>query len=122
MRHERIKVKRDTLTVHNLTVPPWEIPLIEYMFEEVEHTDTFVYVDREYPDPGQEFFRLQKAYGQDMKTEIPHAVTVFGAARQGVKALKALIDAARREDERAEPAPEPTMTTRRRYALDPLMS
>jgi len=97
MRHERVKVTRDTLTVHSLTVAPWEIPILEYTFDDgnVVRTGEYVEIERDYPDPGQEFQRLQKAYGQDMKTETPYAVIVFGAARQGVKALAALIDAER---------------------------
>lgn len=104
LRHERIKVKRDNNTVHNLTVAPWEIPIIEFLFDEgnVEKTGEFVALnDRDYPDPGQEFVRLQKAYGADVKTNVPHAVTIYGAQRAGVRAVAKAIDAAREDDEEA---------------------
>ena len=34
MRYEKVKVTRDTNTVHNREVPPWEVPILEYLFEE----------------------------------------------------------------------------------------
>ena len=44
MRHERVKVTRDGNTVHNRAVPPWEIPILEYLFDpgNVEPLDEFV--------------------------------------------------------------------------------
>jgi hypothetical protein len=122
MRHERIKIKRDNHTVHNTTVAPWEIPIIEYLFDEgnVERLDEFVQADQDYPDPAQEMVRLQKAYGADVKTDIPYAVTVYGAARAGVKALAKAIESAKEEDDAA--ARPRTRNRRRPHAGDALLA
>lgn len=101
MRHERVVIKRDNHTVHNKTMAPWEIPVVEYLFDEgnVIHTGEFVQTEQDYPPAAEEMMRLMKAYGADVKTDIPYAVTVYGAARAGVRALAKAIEAAREEDE-----------------------
>lgn len=101
MRHEKITIKRDNHTVHSKTMAPWEIPIVEYLFDEgnVIHTGEFVQADQDYPPAAEEMTRLMKAYGADVKTDIPHAVTVYGAARAGVRALAKAIEAAKEEDE-----------------------
>jgi hypothetical protein len=116
MRHEKVIIKRDTNTVHNKTIAPWEIPILEYLFDEgnVIRTGEYVQADVDYPPAAEEMTRLMKAYGADSKTDIPHAVTVFGAARVGVRALAKAIDAARAEDaEDNGAAPEATTGPRR---------
>jgi len=124
---------RDTLTVHNMTVAPWEIPVIEYVFEEgnVTRSGEFVDVpDRDYPDPTQEYMRLTRVYGSENETGIPHAVSVFGSARNGVRALTKAINEAREADEEAEADAPPKVAQmlstsnrkRSRYSADPLMN
>jgi hypothetical protein len=112
MRHEKVIVKRDNHTVHHKTLAPWEIPIVEYLFDEgnVIHTGEFVQADQEYPPAAEEMTRLMKAYGSDVKTDIPYAVTVYGAARAGVRALAKAIEAAREEDEEDDGA-SPAATT-----------
>ena len=120
MRFERVKVKRDTNTVHNVLVRPWEIPVLEFIFEEgnIEFLDQFEEVKGEYPDPIRELERLVKVYGSDPKSGVPHANSVFGNARAGVRSLAKLIDEARAADEEAagKPAKKATAKPRRRSA------
>lgn len=101
MRHEKVIVKRDNHTVHSKTMAPWEIPIVEFLFDEgnVTPTGEFVQADQDYPPAHEEMTRLMKAYGADVKTNIPYVVTVYGASRAGVRALAKAIDAAREEDE-----------------------
>jgi hypothetical protein len=110
MRHEKVTVKRDNNTVHLKTIAPWEIPILEYLFDEgnITRTGEFVLADQDYPEPADEMLRLTKAYGVDTKTDIPFAVTVFGAARTGVRALAKAIDAAREEEDEEDQAPPAT--------------
>lgn len=143
MRHARVQVKRDTNTVHSITVAPWEIPILEFLFDEgnVTHMEQFVDVPgREYPDPREEFVRLQKAYGADVQTNVPYAVSVYGTTRTGVRALTRAMDTAREEEEEDGQAPSATTgarrtgrrklpapatapkKARRQYASDPLMA
>jgi hypothetical protein len=124
MRHEVVKVKRDNNTVHSLTVAPWEVPVLEYLFGEgnVEPQGQFVDAPgRDYPDARDEMGRLQKAYGADVKTDVPHVVSVYGTARVGVKALAKAIDAARGEEDEEGQAPSGTtgarVTKRRKPAI-----
>ena len=122
MRHERVIIKRDNHTVHNTTMAPWEIPVVEYLFDEgnVTRTGEFVKADQDYPDPAQEMVRLMKAYGADVKTDIPFAVTVYGAARTGVRALAKAIESAKEEDDEA--ARPRTRVRRRPHAGDALLA
>jgi hypothetical protein len=106
MRYERVRVKRDTNTVHSIAVAPWEVPVLEFIFEDgnIEPTGTFEDAPREYPDAREELTRLEKAYGSDPKSGIPHAVSVFGSGRKGVRELARLIEAAQAEEKAEEKA------------------
>lgn len=117
MRYERVKVKRDLNTVHNHAVAPWEIPVLEVIFEDgnVEPLDEFVESGREYPDAQREFERLVKAYGSDPQSGVPYAAITFGNASAGVRALRKLIDDAKAADAVAaqEKAPVPAPVSKR---------
>jgi hypothetical protein len=117
MRYERIKVKRDLNTVHSKEVAPWEVPVIEFIFEDgnVERTDVFLEVARDYPDPQREFERLTKCYGSDPQSGVPYAASVFGNASTGVRNLRKMIEEAKEQDEAAveEKAPVPAPARKR---------
>jgi hypothetical protein len=117
MRYERVKVKRDTNTVHNRAVPPWEIPVLEFLFDEgnVEHLDVFEAVSGEYPEAAKELDRLVRCYGSDPKSGVPYANSVYGNARAGVRTLQKLIDDAKEADLEAaeQKAPAPAATGKR---------
>jgi hypothetical protein len=112
MRHEKVIIKRDNQTVVHKTIAPWEIPLIEYMFDpgNIVQTGEFVQADQDYPTAVDEMARLSKIYGVDTKTDIPHAVSVYGTARVGVRALAKAIEAAKEEDAEDDGA-SPEVTT-----------
>jgi hypothetical protein len=103
MRYERVMVKRDTNTVHNRAVAPWEIPILEFLFDEgnIERTDEFEAVSGEYPDAAKELDRLVRCYGSDPKSGVPYANSVYGNARAGIRSLQKLIDDAKVEDKAA---------------------
>jgi len=100
MRYERVKVKRDTNTVHNRAVPIWEIPMLEWVFDEgnIERLGVHEEVAREYPDAVNELQRLVEVYGSDPKSGVPHANSVYGNARAGIRTLQKMIDDAKAED------------------------
>ena len=126
MRHVRVKIVRDQNTVHSTTVPRWEVPVIGFMFDDGNVTETgeSVKLDREYPDPAAEFERLATVYGSDSKSGVPHVASVYGNAGQGVRALAKAIAEAKVEDEAEEEAPKPAPTLKRgrRAAADALLS
>lgn len=119
MRHEKVKVKRDLYTVTNKAVCPWEIPILEIIFEEesVERLNEFSRVKGDYPDPALEFARLTKVYGADTETKVPFAVMAYGNARTGVRNLAKAIQAAREEEAEARKP-----SNRQSVAHDPLMA
>lgn len=121
MRYVRVKVKRDTNTMYNRSVPEWEIPILEFIFEagNVEVTDEFETLDRALPDAAYEFDRLVRAYGSDPQSGVPYAASVYGQERAGVKAL---AEAMRGSSEADEPAPPTRARGRSRKAAeaDPL--
>jgi hypothetical protein len=117
MRYERVKVKRDTNTVHNRAVPPWEIPILEFLFDDgnIERLEIFEEVAGEYPTPAKELDRLVRCYGADPKSGVPYANSVYGNARAGERSLAKLIDEAKAEDSAAtEKTPIPAAVSKRR--------
>jgi hypothetical protein len=127
MRYERVKVKRDTNTVHNRAVATWEIPVLEFIFEDgnIEPLGVFEEVKGEYPDALKELDRLVRCYGADPKSGEPYANSVYGNGRAGVRALQKLIDDSKAEDEAAalEKAPTPAPKSKRgRQVADSLLS
>lgn len=110
MRYERVKIKRDLNTVHNRAMPPWEVPMVEFIFDDgnVERLNVFEEVSGEYPEAAKELDRLVRCYGSDPKSGVPYANSVYGNARAGVKSLAKLIDDAKAEDKAAaKPAAKP---------------
>ena len=129
MRYERVKVKRDTNTVHNRAAPPWEIPVLEFIFEDgnIEPLNMFEEVAGEYPDGAKELDRLVRCYGSDPKSGEPYANSVFGNGRAGVRAIQKMIDEAKAEDEAValEKVPTPAPKAKRgrtAVAADSLLS
>src|SRR5271166_1926185 len=123
MRYERVKVKRDTNTVHNVLVRPWEIPVLEFIFEDgnIERLGEFTEVAGEYPSPSKELDRLIRAYGSDPKSGVAHANSVFGNARAGERSLAKLIDDAKADDEAAAAPAKKAAKPRGRQAVDSLL-
>jgi hypothetical protein len=129
MRYTRVKVKRDTNTVHNKTVPEWEIPLLEFIFEDgnVEVLEEYENVQaREYPTPAAEYQRLTQVYGSDPQSGVPYVASVYGQAQAGVRALAKAMESARAEelaDANELPAPKPVARRKRASAeADALLS
>lgn len=123
MQYVVVKVKRDTNTVHHKVVPAWEVPVLEFIFEEgnIEHTDEREDAPgKEYPEAGFEFDRLTRAYGADPQSGVAYVASVYGQAGAGIRALKAAIAAAREDDKanpiEAIPAPVPAKRARRSAA------
>lgn len=116
MRYERLKITRDTHTVHNRAVPAWEAPILEYVFEEgnVKHTEVFDEVERDYPDAAMEFSALSTRYGIDKESKLPFAALVYGNAGLGVRALRKAIEQAKADDEEAKRAASPAPAKRSR--------
>jgi hypothetical protein len=121
MRYERVKITRDGNTVHNRAVPPWEIPILEFLFDpgNVEPLEDFVEVEGEYPEPAAEISRLVKAYGSDPKSGIAHANSVYGNGRRGVTELRKLIEAAKAEEAAATKKAPKVAKHVRRAAYEP---
>lgn len=117
MRYERVMVKRDTNTVHNRAVATWEIPVLEFLFEDgnIERTEVFEEVAGEYPEAAKELDRLVRCYGADPKSGVPYANSVYGNGRNGIQSLKRLIDEAIADDKAAaaEKAPVPAPSKKR---------
>lgn len=127
MRYERVKVKRDELTVHNRAFASWEIPIIEFLFDDgnVERLGVFEEVPGEYPTAAKELDRLVRCYGADPKSGVPYANSVYGNARAGERSLAKLIEDAKIEDKAAanEKAPIPAPAKKRgRQSAESLLS
>jgi hypothetical protein len=123
MRYERLKITRDAgVTVHNRPVAPWEIPVLEFLFDEgnVTRLGEFEEVAGEYPAVAKELDRLVRCYGSDPKSGIPYAISVYGTGKVGERALHRLIEDAKAEDE-AVATPTPAPKRARKAASDSLL-
>ena len=120
MRYERVKVKRDTNTVHNVLVSPWEIPVLEFIFDDgnIERLEEFEEVSRDYPTAAKELDRLVRCYGADPKSGVPYANSVYGNARAGERVLAKLIEDAKLADENVEVVAPTPKAKRGRAAKD----
>jgi hypothetical protein len=129
LRYERVKIIRDSNTVHSREVPPWEIPLLEFLFAEgnIVPTGEFVVptqgklINHDYPSGKTELSRLVEAYKSDPKSGVPYAISVYGNGLTGERMLQKLIDEAKSEDKAAakQKAPAPVLTRKRgRPALE----
>jgi hypothetical protein len=100
MRYQRVKITRDQNTVYTRDFPIWEIPVLEFIFDEgnVIRLEEFLTVNRPYPDAANEFDRLTRAYGKDAKSDIAHVASVYGQAGAGIRALRNAIDEARKAE------------------------
>jgi len=115
MRHVRVKIKRDTNTMHNCSVPEWEVPILENIFEDgnVEVTDEFVVAsDSEYPEANSEFKRLTDAYGKDPDSGVSYAALTYGNGGRGVKALRQAIEQSEEDEAKAVQEQKPASVRR----------
>lgn len=95
MRFITAKITRDTNHSVSTDHAPWELPILEALYEpgNVEVTGEKVIADRELPDAGEEFQRLASRYGVNTETGVTIVEEVFGRGGQGRKALADLIEA-----------------------------
>lgn len=118
MRYVAVKVTRDTNTVYNRLVPEWEVPVLEFIFEEgnVTREERFARNADPYPEVNAEFDRLVRAYGADVQTGVPYVASVYGQAARGVKMLERAIVEAEDIDleELANPPPLPVIVKKAR--------
>lgn len=124
MQFIRVKVRRSEYVTHNSLVRPWEVPILELLFEQGNVVKEGVeYTDEPYPEPAVELARLRTAYGTNEDTGIPEAVTVYGDGPRGVKALAEVIeDVKRTEEAERKPAAASRKPRAQRAAADPLMA
>lgn len=121
MRYVHLKVVRDTNTVYTRAVPEWEVPVLEFIFEDgnVQRTGSFEKVTHsDYPDAGVEFDRLIRAYGADPTSGVPYVASVYGNAGAGIKELGKAIAAAKAEDEAGDAGADSKPAPRRKRGAD----
>lgn len=100
---EFVKIVRDVNLAPSRSVPAWEIPVMEVVFDggNVQPQGEYERVDRPYPEASYEFNRLAKRYGSDPKTEVPYVMIAYGTAQIGVRALAAAIAEAKALEDKA---------------------
>jgi hypothetical protein len=119
MRYVEVKVTRDTNTVYNKTVPEWELPVLEFIFEQgnVELRDGVTRDARPYPTAEDEFDRLARSYGSDAQTNVPFVASVYGQAGRGIRALAKAIEQCKAMDKATADEPAIAPQARRKSAL-----
>ena len=120
MRYVKVKITRDTHTTYNREMPPWEVAVLEEIFDagNIEVLDGSVQVDRPYPEVHAEFDRLARAYGADTQSGTPYVVAAYGTGGAGPRALAKAIADAKAEDEATPKAnPKPVKVGRKSAAV-----
>ena len=108
MQYVKVLIKRDTNTTYNTSVPAWEVPVLEFIFEDGNIQLTAEVEDvpaRDYPDAAFEFDRLTRAYGADPQSGVAYVASVYGQASAGVRALAKAIAEAKADEADASEAP-----------------
>lgn len=108
MRYVKAIVHRHELHRQPVTVPPWEIPLLESLFQGVEVVGE-IEVKREAPDAAAEYERLERKYREYRDENGDYTGesvvgAVYGRFQQGVNALgRAIADATREPEAKEKP-------------------
>src|SRR4051812_18599351 len=102
---QKISIRRSELHTLEDTLPTWEVPLLEAVHDAsaVRVLSEVVLAERELPDPGEEYQRLENRYkrarNEDGSFGLPVVATVYGQHAAGVQALgRAIADAKVAED------------------------
>jgi hypothetical protein len=132
MRYEIVQVTRDLHTKYSRAFPPWEIAVLEHLFEDGNVLRTGEYEtirdDRGYPDARVEFARLSKVYGKNPENGVEYVAEVFGQSRAGIHLLEQQIEMARQVDDEHDAEVEAaraiprTRYNVRRFERDPLLA
>lgn len=100
MRYERVKITKDTNTIYNRAVPPWEIPILEFVFGEgnVVPLGVFEVAPIDAPTAAEEHQRLSLKYGIDKETGTDFVAVVYGASRIGIREVGKAMETAKQEE------------------------
>lgn len=108
LRYLNVTVHRHELHKQPVTVPAWEVPLLESLYAGIE-VGGEVEVNRPAPDAQTEYERLERKYREYRDENGDHTGesvvgAVYGRFQQGVNALgRAIADATREPEAEAEP-------------------
>ncbi len=93
MRLAKVEIRRNELTTHAVTVPFWEVPLLQAVHgrDDVEVVGED-YDDRLYPEPETEYDRLMTRYGKLPDSDEAFMSRVYGAYELGIIKLQERID------------------------------
>lgn len=87
-----VKIQTNKVTCQQISVSPWEGAILEAVHgaSKIEIVGT-EFIDRDYPDPGEEFERLSQRYKGPPDTEELYVEQCFGMGGGGVAHLSTLI-------------------------------
>lgn len=88
--HLNVDVTISELAKHRITIPAWELPVVEATWPEAVSVVEEVTIERALPDAADEFTRLATKYGPKNE-DVPTVAAVFGNFGPGVRALEADI-------------------------------
>lgn len=93
MRYVDVLIERDERLSIPRQVPSWEIPVLQLVHgeEKIIVKGDINVPQRDYPAASDEFNRLVQRYGEDVATETPYVVMVYGQGPRGTQALEEAI-------------------------------
>lgn len=117
LKYIRAKIRLSELHSQNVTVPAWELPLLQAIHGTGVREIGDVHVDRPAPAAADEFARLAGKYRHPENTpDNPYVAQVYGAFGPGVARLQQEIDKA---GDKAVVKPKADKTTE---PVDPLVA
>lgn len=96
----KVVITKNELQTQTLTVPPWEVPVLQAVHggaEEVQLVDEVEVEGRDMPDPVDEMERLANRYGSDEDSPVPFVAQVYGQHAPGLQNLGRMMKQSQRK-------------------------
>lgn len=87
MRRQVAIVKLNELHSSRVEVPHWEIPILQRIHVNTVKLEGETECNLRVPDPADEYQRLERRYGVDRETRVPHVVAVYPTVQDLANAM-----------------------------------
>jgi hypothetical protein len=99
MRRQVAIIKLNELHSSRVEVPHWEIPILQRIHVNTIKLEGETECNLRVPDPAEEYMRLERRYGVDRESRVPHVVGVYPTVQDLADAMHDALEAHAKFDE-----------------------